>query len=168
MAVASIFKVGYPIVFGFIIIFAIIEMCISAWVTSRYNTLHNFPRTATRARVRYILFCSLWTIVIGTPYLVIFLVAASSILSSVASHFVFLFITWVLWLAAAAALTQNLGGALNCKTQTLFVYCGQLSAMEGFAWLIWVVLTFVFAAVLVRGIWSAKQGDGVRGALVDV
>jgi uncharacterized membrane protein (DUF485 family) len=66
--------------------------------------------------------------------------------------------------------------------------------MEGFAWLIWyvlpvfvigfspganadgvrwgflfdrVVLTFVLVAVLIRGVWSAKQGDGYKGALVD-
>jgi hypothetical protein len=30
-----------------------------------------------------------------------------------------------------------------------------------------VVLTFVLVAVLIRGVWSAKQGDGYKGALVD-
>ena len=46
-------------------------------------------------------------------------------------------ITWIIWLAAAAAITQTLGGSLNCATNTVFVYCGQLNALEGFAWLIW-------------------------------
>ena len=50
-----------------------------------------------------------------------------------------LFVTWVFWLAAAAALTQSLGGALDCHTQTEFVYCGHLNALSGFAWLIWFV-----------------------------
>lgn len=49
-------------------------------------------------------------------------------------------ITWVLWLAAAAAITQTLGGSLNCSHETFFIYCGQLNALEGFAWLIWFVL----------------------------
>ncbi|KAF8185701.1 hypothetical protein BJ912DRAFT_190176 [Pholiota molesta] len=167
MGMERLFKVGHPIVFGSLVVFSIIEMCISAWVTAKYNAHHNFPTSGTRARVRYILFCSVWTIVLGSAYMAVFLAAAGSIFASVASHFIFLFITWILWLAAAAALTQTLGGALNCTTQSFFVYCGQLSAMEGFAWLIWVVLTFVLVAVLIRGVWSAKQGDGYKGALVD-
>ena len=54
-----------------------------------------------------------------------------------------LFVTWVFWLAAAAALTQSLGGALDCHTQTEFVYCGHLNALSGFAWLIWFVFFFI-------------------------
>ena len=53
-----------------------------------------------------------------------------------------LFVTWVFWLAAAAALTQSLGGALDCHIQTKFVYCGHLNALSGFAWLIWFVFFF--------------------------
>ncbi|KAF9474991.1 hypothetical protein BDN70DRAFT_884272 [Pholiota conissans] len=167
MGMESIFRVGQPIMFGMLVVFAIIEMCISAWVTAKYNSRGDAPNSGVRARVRYILFCSIWTIVFGSGYLVVFLVAATSFLASIASHFLFLAVTWILWLAAAAAITQTLGGSLNCSTQTFFVYCGQLSAIEGFAWLIWVLLTFALVAVLIRGISSAKQGDGYSGALVD-
>jgi hypothetical protein len=140
-------------------------LSIAAWITAKYNKNHNFPTSSARAQVRYLLFMSIWTIVFGTVYLVGFLMAASSIFVSVASHFflcvlshstchlnrstVFfpnhifmrnviysLFLTWILWLAAAAAITQTLGGALNCHVQTYFVYCRQLNALEGFAWLI--------------------------------
>jgi len=55
------------------------------------------------------------------------------------SHFTYsLFLSWIVWLAAAAALTQTLGGGINCGAQTYlrFVYCSQLNALEGFAWLI--------------------------------
>ena len=158
------------VAFSTLIIFSIIEMSIAAWITAKYNSRHNFPSSGTRARVRYTLFVSIWTIVIGTAYLIGFLVAASSVFSSVASHFVLyvlshsthhltpflslpstpffsnqiliwnvtysLFITWILWLAAAAAITQTLGGALNCHVQDYFVYCGHLNALSGFAWLI--------------------------------
>lgn len=51
-------------------------------------------------------------------------------------------VTWIFWLAAAAALTQSVGGSLDCSIQTKFVYCGHLNALEGFAWLIWYVSCF--------------------------
>jgi len=95
-----------------------------------------------------------------------FLFAAAHVTMSVASHFIFLALTWVLWLAAAAAITSNLGGGLNCKTQDFFVYCGQLNAVEGFAWVIWITLTFTLIFVLIRGISAAKRGDGYGGGLV--
>jgi len=67
------------------------------------------------------------------------------------------FMTWVLWVAAAAAVTQSIGGNLHCRcvctfslaallpdihclshsTQTEFVYCGHLNALIAFAWMIW-------------------------------
>jgi hypothetical protein len=50
-----------------------------------------------------------------------------------------LFVTWVLWLAAAASMTTALGGSLDCSTETYFLYCGQLNAIEAFAWLMWYV-----------------------------
>ena len=44
-----------------------------------------------------------------------------------------------MWTAAAAAVTEMLGGGLNCDTQRLFVYCGQLNALEAFCWIMWYV-----------------------------
>lgn len=65
----------------------------------------------------------------------------------------------------------------------VFVYCGQLNALEGFAWVIWCVLlihvhhffvhvlarllvTFAILVVLIRGILAARRGDGMRGSLM--
>ena len=101
--------------------------------------------------------------------------------------------TWVFWLAAAAALTQSLGGALDCNTNTEFVYCGHLNALSGFAWLIWfvslsttfisntrskkltsdnrfnrVLLTFVFLFVIIQGILRMRRGEGVASPMVEV
>ncbi|KJA19174.1 hypothetical protein HYPSUDRAFT_44414 [Hypholoma sublateritium FD-334 SS-4] len=167
MAFDSAIQIGHPIAFGMLLVFSIIEMCISAWITAKYNAHHNFPNTGTRARVRYILFTSIWTIIFGSVYMAVFLVAVNHVLSSIASHVIFLSVTWILWLAAAAAITQTLGGSLNCANDSFFVYCGQLNALEGFAWLIWVLLTLILIAVLIRGIVSAKNGSGFQGGLVD-
>ena len=64
-----------------------VQMCITAFVTARYNSRHNAPNHSTRIRVRYLLFMSVWTVVFGSFYLVMFLVAMDSIFVSVASHF---------------------------------------------------------------------------------
>lgn len=78
----------------------------------------------------------------------------------------------------------------NHRTQNTFVYCGQLNALEGFAWVIWyvfvsfhlprvsveliafvcdrVLVTFAIIVVFVRGIIAARRGDGFRGPLMSV
>ncbi|TFK39358.1 hypothetical protein BDQ12DRAFT_603567 [Crucibulum laeve] len=167
MGMDNAIRRGHPITFGLIIVFSIIELAISAWLTSRFNSHHNYSSVTERDRVRYVLFCCTWTILFSALYLILFLHSATgSVLTSVASHFVFLAFTWLLWVAAAASVTQMIGGGLNCKTQEIFVYCGQLNALEGFAWLIWILLTFLLIVVLIRGISAARRGDGYGGSLV--
>jgi len=75
------------VAFGVLLVVSLIELSIAAWITAKYNKNHNFPTSSARAQVRYLLFMSIWTIVFGTVYLVGFLMAASSIFVSVASHF---------------------------------------------------------------------------------
>ncbi|CAA7270866.1 unnamed protein product [Cyclocybe aegerita] len=125
-----------PSILDILILFSIIELAISAWLTSQYNSHHNFSSGTLRARVTYTLFVSVWTIVLSSAFLGLFLVRAGNVLVSVMGHFVFLFVTWILWLAASAALTDTLGGTINCATQSVFVHCGQLNALLVFAWLI--------------------------------
>lgn len=62
-------------------------------------------------------------------------------------------------MAAAAAITQTLGGTLNCGVQTHIVYCGQLSALEGFAWIIWCVVVSLRHMMLTPTcLWCSNQG----------
>jgi len=158
---------GHPIVFGLIVFFGIIELAISAWLVSHFNKHHNYSSTSERDRVRFLLFSSIWTVVFGALYVVLFLHSATgSIATSVLSHGIFLFFTWIFWTAGAAAITSSLGGGLNCSTQNTFVYCGQLNALEGFAWAIWIVVTFAILIVFIRGVTAARRGDGLRGHLV--
>lgn len=164
----TIIRFGYPVIFGLMLIFTIIEMCISAWLTGQFNARHNNTTADEKTRVRYILFCSVWTIVFGGAYFITFLLAISGIITSIASHSLFLFVTWILWLAAAAAITSTLGGSLNCHFDPVFFYCEHLNALMGFAWLIFILLTIILILVLVRGTISAKRGDGYRGSLREV
>ncbi|KAF9055554.1 hypothetical protein BJ165DRAFT_1398385 [Panaeolus papilionaceus] len=157
----------HPILLGLILLFSIIDMCISAWITAKYNANHNNPDSGIRARVRFAVFTSVWSIVITTILLVAFLFMPANGLASVGSQFVLLMITWILWLAVAASITQTLGGALDCTTEEKFVYCGQLNALQGFNWLIWVLLTFIVIWVLIRGIQAARRGEGFGGSMVE-
>ncbi|KAF8900237.1 hypothetical protein CPB84DRAFT_1779120 [Gymnopilus junonius] len=164
----SIIRIGHPIAFGTLILFSVIEMSISAWLTAMFASKHNALNSNEKARVHYTLFTSIWTILFSAVYLVAFMLKSDNLLASIASHAAFLFLTWILWIAAAAAVTQLIGGVLHCSTQTVFVYCEKLNALEGFAWLIFVVVTLLLIFVLVRGIMSARRGDGYAGALVDI
>lgn len=142
----------HPILFSLLTLFAIIELSIAAWLISRYNSHHNYLSTSVRNRTRYLLFCAIWTTLLVPLFLMMFLLASGHFLSSVASHGIFLFITWALWLAGAAAITNALGGRLNCSRH--FVYCGQLNALEAFAWIEWALLTLALLSV----IWWAVKG----------
>jgi len=167
MATTTRIKLGYYVLFGFIVLFSFIELSISAWLIARYNANHNFRNPSQLHRVRFILFCSCWTIILSTLYLVGFLLAPTgSLLTGVGSHLIFLFFTWALWTGAAASITESLGGGLGCKFQNVFVYCGQLNALEGFSWLIWILITIAFFIVIYRAISSARKGDGLTSGIV--
>ncbi|EIM83190.1 uncharacterized protein STEHIDRAFT_141044 [Stereum hirsutum FP-91666 SS1] len=160
---------GHTAIFTLLLVFAIIELAISAWLTSRFNAHHDFPSLAIRDRTRYVLFCCAFTIFFGFLFELLFLHSASSgsVMTSVASHFGVWLLAWILWTAAAASVTAGLGGGLNCSGAHI-VYCGQLNALEAFAWVEWILVTIIVVAVLVLGIGSLRRGDGYRGQLVTV
>jgi hypothetical protein len=157
---------GHPFVFGLIILFSIIELSISAWLTSRYNLRHNSPNTSTTTTVRFILFSSVWTILLSFAYSFVFQLWTYKPFAGTLSHLIFLVLTWILWLAAAASITTNLGGTLDCKNQSLFDYCGQLNALMAFSWLTWSLITLALILILFCGIRSARRGDGYSGSLI--
>ncbi|KIM69912.1 hypothetical protein SCLCIDRAFT_12609 [Scleroderma citrinum Foug A] len=156
---------GYPIVFGLMLLFSAIELAISAWLTARFSARHDYFSTDERDRTHFILFSSIWTVVVSTTYLIFFFALPSTVVSSVLSHIVLLVLTWIFWTAGAASVTSMLGGGLNCS-QTVFAYCSQLNAMEAFAWLIWILVTLLLIVVTIRGILATRRGDGVRGPLL--
>ncbi|KAJ7157424.1 hypothetical protein C8R46DRAFT_1114477 [Mycena filopes] len=158
---------GHPITLGLMILFGIIELSLSAWLTSQFNRFHNERTLSERDRVRFTLFASTWTIVWAALLLILFAHSATgSMLTSVLAHLVVLGFTWLMWTAAAAAVTDMLGGGLNCQLQDAFVYCNHLNALEAFAWIEWILCTFAIVVVVWRGISSRRSGNGYRGSLV--
>ncbi|KAF8555104.1 hypothetical protein OG21DRAFT_1508037 [Imleria badia] len=166
MAFEDWIRKGHPIVLGSLLVFSIIELSISAFLVAQFNQHHNYFSTDERDRTAFLLFASIWTIVLSALYMSLFFTIPDSVLSSVGSHVCFLLLTWIFWTAGAASITAALGGGLNCVNQNVFVYCGQLNALEGFAWLIWIIVTFAIIAVAIRGVMAARRGDGLKGPLV--
>ncbi|KAH6910983.1 hypothetical protein BKA70DRAFT_1269088 [Coprinopsis sp. MPI-PUGE-AT-0042] len=164
----SAVRKGHPILFGSIVLFSIIQLCLTAWLTARYNDRHDYPFPAVQTRIRYILFCSVWTAIAGTGFLVMFWVmAGSSIMTSVAAHFILCPICHLDFLGRrSASITQTLGGGLSCSQQDIWPYCGQLNAVEGFSWLIWILVTFTLVMVIIRGIAASRAGSGYGSSLV--
>ncbi|KAG1743471.1 hypothetical protein EDB19DRAFT_1894719 [Suillus lakei] len=150
---------GHPILFSLIILFCIIEL----WLTSRFNVNHSYFSLAERDRTRFLLFASLWTIIFSGLYMLFFFYLPDSDLSSVASHFVFLFLTWIFWSAGAFGITTVLTGGLNNNNQCVVMYCSQLSALNDVAWIIWFLVTFAVLVVIIRGILAVHRMIGSAG-----
>ncbi|KAG1838593.1 hypothetical protein DFJ58DRAFT_813829 [Suillus subalutaceus] len=153
------------IVFSLIIFCSIIELSISAWLTSRFTAHHNYFSLAERDRTRFLLFTSAWTIVFSSLFMCFFYLPGS-VLDSVVSHIFFLFLTWVFWTAGATSITTALSGELNRNTPSVFAYPVQLNALQGFAWVIEALVTLALLAVLIRGIIATRRGYGIRGSLI--
>ncbi|KAI0066716.1 hypothetical protein BV25DRAFT_1820775 [Artomyces pyxidatus] len=168
MALDNHVRRGHPIVFGLLTLFAIIELALSAWLTSRFRAHHNAPNNSILDRTHFILFTSSWTILFSILIGILFwsFRSSGSIITSVASHSIVLFLTWVWWTAAAASITAALGGGHNCSKADL-VYCDQLNALEAFAWIEWALITIALFAVLFLGLRSLRRGNGYRGKLVE-
>jgi len=159
---------GHPILFSLIIFFGIIEGSIATWLTVMYDAQANYPSLDVRDRTRFILFTSWWT-VLGSIILGLLFwhSSAGSILTSVASHLAFLILTFIFWTAAAGSITTALGGGNICSKLTVdLVYCNQLNALLGFAWVEWILIAFVLVIVVLRGISALRRGDGFGGQLV--
>ncbi|KAH9969114.1 hypothetical protein BC827DRAFT_315497 [Russula dissimulans] len=155
---------SYFIFFGALVLFAIIELSISAWLTARYDSHRDYLSNTERDRVEFLLFCSIWTTFLSPIFPALLFFESTLILTGIAAHVIFLFLSWVFWLSGAAAITEALGGGLNCDLH--IVYCGQLNALEAFAWIIWVLLTLGFIVVLALAVRARQRGGGYNDRFI--
>ena len=66
----------------------VLQLAISAWLTARYNTRHDFLSTTERDRVRFLLFCSIWTTFLSPIFPVVLSLESLEVVSSVAAHLI--------------------------------------------------------------------------------
>ncbi|KZV85400.1 hypothetical protein EXIGLDRAFT_234889 [Exidia glandulosa HHB12029] len=159
---------GHPILFGLIIFLAIVEGSLATWLTVKYNAHHDYPNKSTRDTTRFLVFASWWTVLFSFIFAGLFFHSSTgSVLTSVASHGIFLFLTWIFWTAGAAAITQAIGGGNNCSDIRFNLpYCNQLNAELGFGWAVWLCVTVALIVVIVRAVSAQRRGDGMAGQLV--
>ncbi|KAL7423174.1 hypothetical protein Q5752_002474 [Cryptotrichosporon argae] len=156
---------GHPIIFALLCVFAIIEGCITAWLVAKFNDNNSYPSNSYRDRLKFLVFTSWWTVVFTALYIAAFLLAATSFVASLASHTIWLFITWVFWLAAAASITAALGGGKRCGHADL-LYCNHLVAAEAFAWIEFILISLAFIVVAWLAYTALRRGDRLSAALV--
>jgi len=156
---------GHPILFGLILFFAIIEACDTTFLVARFNQHNNYPNRSYRDRLKFLVFVSWWTVAFSAMYLAVFLTAASSFIASIASHGIWMAITWIFWLAAIASYTAALGGGKRCDVDTI-TFCSQLVAAEAFGWIVWIIFTIAFILIVVLGVGALRRGDRLSGGLI--
>lgn len=64
-------------------------------VGTDFSSDNNYPSNSIRDRLRFLVFVSWWTVVFSAGYLAVFLINAGSFLASIASHGVWIFLTYV-------------------------------------------------------------------------
>lgn len=74
---------------------SVLQLSISAWLTARFNSRHDFLSTTIRDRVRFLLFCSIWTTFLSPFFPVLLLLGSLEVVTSVAAHLV-LFVPFIL------------------------------------------------------------------------
>lgn len=121
----------------------------------------------------------------------LFLTGVGGVVTSIAGHGIWLFVTWLFWLAGAAALADGLGS--SCSDKNLY-YCSSLvsslpggnssfdarvspsdaksnlhlhlqRALEAFSWISWILMTFMLGVVAAIGGGAFRGGRGLKDGL---
>jgi len=171
----SLNRVIHPALYGLTLVFVVIEFLITAILVSDYNR-NFYPSRSIRHRIRFLLFTSCWSLLLLPVYIFANLRAAGQTISSIGSNLAFVLITWIFWLAGAAAWTDALGGTLHCgdiflNNQTINLsipYCHSLRAVQAFAWMITITITVALGYVITVATRSRKTQTGLSGPMREV
>lgn len=141
-------KITYICILCLTIIFAIVELGLASdlvWLINR--SLFGFA-SFFRARTRYLVFCSAWTLLSGI-FLVMLMALASATIAIVVQLIV-LFMSMVFWLLGAALFTSVIGGSgINCGPGLSSChFVNIVNSTMAFAWINWSFITIAFLMAL--------------------
>ncbi|SAM82057.1 uncharacterized protein UBRO_04325 [Ustilago bromivora] len=157
---------GHPISFIIFTFVAFIVAVIASTLVADYNQNNNAPTKGIENATRFLLFAGWWGFIVGAAYTGLFLASVGGVITSIAGHAISLGLTWIFWLAGAAALTDRTGGVTNCAAKGYpFPYCNSTKALTAFAWIGWIILTFMFAMVIFVGAGAFRGGRSVKESL---
>lgn len=125
-----------PIVHLVTLVFCIIELGLTGYVVSVFDTPYN---DYSPSDVNFMLFCSIWSL------LVLLYVGLTPLYYDRIFHrlvsVTLLGITTVFWFAGSIAWAVDVGGPWNCSGSN---FCGSVEASVAFGFFIWALFTFLF------------------------
>ncbi|TKY85825.1 hypothetical protein EX895_005366 [Sporisorium graminicola] len=163
---SALIRRGHPITFIIFTFVAFIVAVIASTLVADYNSNHNAPTAGINNATRFLLFAGWWGFLVGVVYTGLFLASVGGVLTSIAGHGIAIFLTWIFWLAGAAALTDRTGGSFSCTGKGYpFPYCNSTKALTAFAWIGWIILCFMLAVVAAIGAGAFRGGRSVKESL---
>ncbi|PWN29527.1 hypothetical protein BDZ90DRAFT_216838 [Jaminaea rosea] len=153
---------GHPITFGVLVFISLVVAIIASVLTHDYNAgdeLHDQPLVN---RVHFWVFTGWWTFLFSIAYTALFLTGVGGVVTSIAGHGIWLFLTWIFWLAGSASLANRIG--TDCSNHGYY-YCNSLRALEAFGWIGWALLTIMLAVVAAIGGGAFRGGRGLKDGL---
>ncbi|CBQ73096.1 conserved hypothetical protein [Sporisorium reilianum SRZ2] len=163
---SALIRRGHPITFIVFTVVAFIVAVIASTLVADYNSNNNAPTMGINNATRFLLFAGWWGFLVGVAYTGLFLASVGGVITSIAGHGIAIFLTWLFWLAGAAALTDRTGGSFSCNGKGYpFPYCNSTKALTAFAWIGWIILTFMLAVVAAIGAGAFRGGRSVKEAL---
>lgn len=148
----------HPVVFTFLAIWSFIVAVIASTMTSDFNSNHNSPSDETTGAVRYLVFAGWWTFLFSIVYLALFLTGIGGMVTSIAGHGIWIFLTWLFFLAGAGAISAS----INDDDAP---YLSSRRALAGFSWIAWIQLTLMLILVGVIGGKAFRGGRGFKESL---
>ncbi|KAI5857406.1 membrane-associating domain-containing protein [Durotheca rogersii] len=128
-----------PIVHVVAVIFAIIELGLTAYMSSFYRGWYGLGYYSP-SQVNFMIFNSVWSLLV-LAYVGLTPLYFANVFHSLAALALNL-ITTVFWFAGAIALAVLVGGPYQCDANT---YCGASEAAVAFGFFLWALFTFLAA-----------------------
>ncbi|KAG8912434.1 hypothetical protein FRC02_005995 [Tulasnella sp. 418] len=160
-----------PLLFILLALVGAAELGLVAYLINTYND-NGYPdgrggydSNDFKHRIRYLLFCAVWTTFFGLGYLFFILMGSFFLLASIASSALWLLMTIIFWAVGAELFRQvRVGG--NCDGTPAISECRELQTVEALAWtaLGLAAVTFLSALFAIR---STRAKHGYRGRYYD-
>jgi len=143
------------VVYAFVVVSSLIEVAISSWLILQYRIIHNSPSVEGRAGIRLLLFTACWTTLTSGAYTILFLhpIWSTHPVSSIGAQTVWIFLTWLLWVAGAATIDTAFPAPLVTGSCTGIMHCSQLQTLFAFS----VLQILVLTAGMITLVWLARR-----------
>ncbi|TFK36688.1 hypothetical protein BDQ12DRAFT_609412 [Crucibulum laeve] len=122
-----------PLVYVFLVLSSLAEVAIASWLLLQYRFHGNYPNVIALRGTRLVLFSACWTSLTAGAYTLLFLHPTWSKhpISSIGTQAIWVFATWVFWIAGAAVINASVPGLLVGGSCDGVIYCGQIRALFG-------------------------------------